>query len=113
MSCVFCKIVSGEIPADIVHGDDDCIAFRDLNPQAPVHILIIPRRHIESVDKMEDSEFPVLGKMANVARDLAREEGIDQPGYRLVLNCNEGAGQTVFHVHLHLLGGREFGWPPG
>ena len=113
MSCVFCQIADGEIPADIVHRDDDCVAFRDLNPQAPVHILIVPTRHIESVDKMDASDAPVLGKMATVARDLARREGIDQAGYRLVINCNEGAGQTVFHLHLHLLGGRAFGWPPG
>ncbi len=113
MSCIFCKIVDGEIPADIVHSDDECIAFRDLHPQAPVHILVIPRRHIETVDAMEERDIPVVGRMAAVARDIAREEGIHEAGYRLVLNCNEGAGQTVFHMHMHLLGGRDFGWPPG
>ncbi len=113
MSCIFCKIVDGEIPADIVHSDDECIAFRDLHPQAPVHILVIPRRHIETVDAMEERDAPVLGRMVAVARDIAREEGIQGAGYRLVLNCNEGAGQTVFHMHMHLLGGRDFGWPPG
>jgi len=113
MSCIFCKIVDGEIPADIVHSDDDCIAFQDLNPQAPVHILVIPRRHIESIDAMEDSDAPILGRMTTVARDIAREKGIEEAGYRLVLNCNEGAGQTVFHLHMHLLGGRDFRWPPG
>jgi len=113
MSCVFCKIVSGEINAEIVHSDDDCIAFRDLNPQALVHILVIPRKHIDSMNTMKDSESPLLGKMGLVARNLAREEGVDDEGYRLVLNCNAAAGQTVFHVHMHLLGGREFRWPPG
>ncbi len=113
MSCIFCKIVDGEIPADIVHSDDECIAFRDLHPQAPVHILVIPRRHIETVDAMEERDIPVVGRMAAVARDIAREEEIHEAGYRLVLNCNEGAGQTVFHMHMHLLGGRDFGWPPG
>jgi histidine triad (HIT) family protein len=113
MSCIFCKIVAGEIPADIVHSDDECIAFRDLHPQAPVHILVIPRRHIETVDAMEERDVPVVGRMAAVARDIAREEEIHEAGYRLVLNCNEGAGQTVFHMHMHLLGGRDFGWPPG
>ena len=113
MSCIFCKIVNGEIPSDIVYADDECIAFRDLHPQAPVHILVIPRRHIETLDALKDSDTAVVGRMAAVARDIARKEGINEAGYRLVINCNEGAGQTVFHIHLHLLGGRNFGWPPG
>jgi len=113
MSCLFCKIVSGEIDAEIVHSDDECIAFRDLNPQAPVHILVVPRRHIASINTLEDSEAPLLGRMVTVARDLAKNEGIDENGYRVVLNCNAAAGQTVFHIHMHLLGGREFRWPPG
>jgi histidine triad (HIT) family protein len=113
MSCIFCKIAGGEIDADIIHSDEFCVAFRDLDPQAPVHILIIPKKHIESMDKMEDSEAYILEKMGKVGRDLARKEGIALDGYRLVLNCNPSGGQTVFHIHMHLLGGRNLGWPPG
>jgi histidine triad (HIT) family protein len=113
VSCIFCRIAGGEIEADVIHADEACVAFRDLNPQAPVHVLIIPRRHIESIDRLADEDADILGRMGVVARDLARREGIDAAGYRLVLNCNEAGGQTVFHLHMHLLGGRDFGWPPG
>ena len=113
MSCIFCKIASGEIDAEIIYSDDSCVAFRDLEPKAPVHILIIPRAHIESMETIQDEDTHLLGKMGAVARDLAREEGIAGDGYRLILNCNASGGQTVFHLHMHLLGGRELGWPPG
>lgn len=111
--CVFCKIASGEIPADIVYEDADLLAFRDLNPQAPVHLLIIPRKHIPSLDGLWDEDSGIVGKIATVARDLARELGIAEEGYRLVTNCGPQAGQTVLHLHFHLLGGRNLGWPPG
>jgi histidine triad (HIT) family protein len=113
MPCIFCKIASGEIEAKIVHRDEFCIAFKDLNPQAPVHYLIIPRRHIESIDKLSSGDASILGRMGILARDLARSEQIADRGYRLVMNCNAAAGQTVFHLHMHLLGGRDFAWPPG
>lgn len=113
MSCIFCRIAHGEIATRLVHEDDFCVAFRDLNPQAPVHILIVPKEHIESINTLADSEAHILGKMCTIARDLALQEGIDRAGYRLVMNCNAAGGQTVFHLHMHLLGGRDFGWPPG
>lgn len=111
--CLFCNIVDGSMDADVVHEDDDVVAFRDINPQAPTHILIIPRKHISSVDDLDDGDGPLVGKLYLAARDLAREEGIADDGYRLVMNTREGAGQSVFHLHLHLLGGRSFSWPPG
>ena len=109
--CLFCRIVRKEIPANIVAETDDCIAFRDINPQAPTHILVIPRRHIASLDEADDAM--IVGRLSLVAADLARREGIAASGYRTVINTNADAGQTVFHIHLHLLGGRRLGWPPG
>lgn len=111
--CLFCKIRDGEIPGDKVYEDDDVIAFRDVNPQAPTHILVIPRKHIATINDLEIGDAAVTGKMVLAAKKIAAEEGIDQHGYRLVLNCNEGAGQTVFHIHMHLIGGRRMNWPPG
>jgi histidine triad (HIT) family protein len=111
--CLFCKIVSGEIPAKIVHEDEDCVAFRDIHPQAPTHVLVVPRRHIATLNDLTDADAAVPGRMVLAARNIAREEGVSEGGYRLVFNCNAGAGQSVFHVHLHLLGGRDFSWPPG
>lgn len=111
--CLFCKIAEGIIPATIVDSDRDLLVFRDINPQAPVHILIIPRKHIGSVAEMEDQNAELVAKMICKARDLARIEMIEESGYRLVLNNGIGAGQSVFHIHLHLLGGRKFIWPPG
>ena len=111
--CLFCKIAAGEIPSKKVFEDDDVFAFEDINPQAPVHILIIPRRHFAHVDGATDGDQAILGKLILVARILAREKGIDTGGYRLVLNTNADAGQEVYHIHLHLLGGRKFTWPPG
>lgn len=109
--CLFCRIASGEIPAKIVAETDDCVAFRDINPQAPLHVLVIPREHIPSLDQATDPE--IVGKLALLAADIARREGVTARGYRTVMNTNADAGQTVFHLHLHLIGGRPMGWPPG
>ena len=111
--CLFCRIASGEIPADLVLETPDVLAFRDINPQAPIHMLIIPREHIPSVSELEEDQARVMGQLFLAARDLARKEGIQEGGYRMVVNAGADAGQTVFHVHMHLLGGREMGWPPG
>jgi histidine triad (HIT) family protein len=109
--CLFCRIVRREIPATIVAETDDCVAFRDINPQAPVHVLVIPRLHVASLNELTDPHL--VGRLTTVATDIARKEGIADSGYRAVLNTNADAGQTVFHIHLHLLGGRRLGWPPG
>ena len=111
--CIFCKIISGDIPADIVFQDDDVLAFRDLNPQAPTHILVIPKKHIATTNDLQSDDAELVGKMHLAARQIAKQEGIADPGYRTVMNCNEEAGQTVFHIHLHVLGGRSMTWPPG
>lgn len=113
MDCLFCKIAAGEITADIVYQDDDVLAFRDINPQAPVHLLVIPRRHIATPNDAVDGDAGLLGRLYLTGRRLAAEEGIDTDGYRLVMNCNRDGGQSVFHIHLHLLGGRAMQWPPG
>ena len=109
--CAFCRIVRGELPANIVRREAGMLAFRDLNPQAPTHILIIPADHVASLDVMQDAGL--AGRLLLFARDLARSEGLAERGYRVVLNTNADGGQTVFHVHLHLLGGRAMKWPPG
>ncbi len=109
--CLFCRIVRGEIPAKLVAQTDDCVAFPDINPQAPVHVLIIPRRHVASLDELDDPE--VLGKVGLLAASIARAEGIAESGYRTVINNGSAAGQTVGHLHMHLLGGRKLKWPPG
>ncbi|RMD96641.1 MAG: histidine triad nucleotide-binding protein [Calditrichaeota bacterium] len=111
--CIFCNLISGKMKGDIVYEDDQVVAFRDINPQAPVHILVVPRQHIATVNDLTEKEAPVIGKITLVARDLAKKEGVAESGYRLVWNCNRDAGQAVFHIHLHLLGGRVFHWPPG
>ena len=112
-TCVFCRIVRGELQATLVHQDEQVTAFRDVNPQAPVHILIVPNAHISSVAAMGRQDGPLLGRLIDVANTLARQEGIAESGYRLVWNVGPDAGQSVHHVHLHLLGGRPLGWPPG
>lgn len=112
-SCVFCGIAAGSVPADIVHRDGDAVAFRDMSPKAPVHILVIPRQHLESVDDTAAADERTLGHLIAVARDIARSEGLSDAGYRLVMNTGPAAGQSVDHLHLHVLGGRELGWPPG
>ncbi len=111
--CLFCKILNGEIPADIVYESDSAIAFRDINAQAPTHVLIIPRKHIATINDLDDEDQEVVGSLYLAAKDIARAEGISDEGYRAVMNCNEGAGQSVFHIHLHVLGGRALSWPPG
>jgi histidine triad (HIT) family protein len=111
--CLFCRIVNGEIPAKKVFEDDEVIAFRDINPQAPTHVLVIPRKHIPSIDDMTEADVATIGTTVLRASHIARELGIDADGYRLVVNNGPGAGQTVFHIHFHLLGGRDFSWPPG
>ena len=109
--CLFCRIVRREIPATLVAETEDCVAFRDVRPQAPVHVLVIPREHVASLNEATDARL--VGRLAIVAAEIARKEGIAESGYRTVINTNADAGQTVFHVHLHLLGGRHLGWPPG
>ena len=109
--CLFCKVAAGEIPATIVKRGDGLIAFRDINPQAPTHLLVIPTQHVPSLNDAKDPQL--LGRMLGFARDLAREMGVAERGYRVVLNTNPDGGQTVFHLHLHLLGGRAMTWPPG
>jgi len=111
--CLFCRIVAGEIPADIVRSDEDMVAFRDIHPQAPTHLLLIPRKHIASVSDLSPEDAETMGKLFLAAKDLAQEEGIEDGGYRMVVNAGPDAGQTVFHIHLHLLGGRGMSWPPG
>lgn len=113
MDCIFCKIASGEIPAKINVQNDEIIAFDDINPRAPTHKLIIPRKHIETINDIEAQDASLIGQMVLTAKQLAKEAGIDEHGYRLVFNCNKGAGQEVYHIHLHLLGGRTMQWPPG
>jgi histidine triad (HIT) family protein len=111
--CLFCKIATGEIPANLVYQDDRLVAFRDINPQAPTHILVIPRRHIATLNELSAEDAPLVGEMVGRAATIARELGHDEAGYRTVINCNADAGQTVFHIHLHLLAGRGMTWPPG
>ncbi|HEX6695049.1 MAG TPA: histidine triad nucleotide-binding protein [Longimicrobiales bacterium] len=111
--CIFCKIVNEEIPAAVVYSDDDVIAFRDLHPKAPLHVLIIPRRHISSVNDVEADDAAVLGRLFVAARAVAESEGVAKSGYRLVMNTGSHAGQTVDHIHLHILAGRAMSWPPG
>jgi len=110
--CLFCKIAAGEIPSKLAYQDDALIAFHDINPQAPVHILIVPRKHIASLDDATDGDRELLGRVLLTARQLADDHGI-AGAYRVVNNCGESAGQSVFHIHFHLVGGRAMGWPPG
>ncbi len=111
--CLFCRMVKKEIKCDVVYEDDMVIAFRDINPQAPTHILIIPRKHIETSLDVQEEDASLIGHIYLVASRLARKEKIDKSGFRVVTNCNRDAGQAVFHLHMHLLGGRSFSWPPG
>jgi histidine triad (HIT) family protein len=109
--CIFCRIISKDIPANVVAEDEHCVAFRDINPQAPLHVLVIPRAHVASLNDVADGAL--IGRMHALATQIARAEGMSERGYRTVINTNADAGQTVFHVHLHLLAGRRLGWPPG
>ena len=113
MSCLFCKIIAREIPASIVYEDDRLLAFNDINPQAPTHVLVIPKRHIESLDNLQPGDDQIVGELVRRAAAIARERAIAASGFRTVFNTNRDAGQTVFHVHLHLLGGRSMAWPAG
>lgn len=113
MDCIFCKVIKGEIPAKVVYRDDSVIAIEDINPQAPHHILILPQKHIATLNDLNEEDNELIGHMVQTAKKLAKELGLSDDGYRLVMNCNQGAGQTVFHIHLHLMGGRMFRWPPG
>jgi histidine triad (HIT) family protein len=112
-NCTFCKIVAGEIPADVVRESDRVMAFRDLDPKAPVHILLIPKEHVESVAELDDAHAETLVDIMQAATQLARAEGVDESGWRLVTNVGADGGQSVFHLHFHLLGGRPMAWPPG
>ena len=111
--CLFCKIVNGQIPAAIVYQDERVIAFKDINPRAPMHVLVVPRRHIASLNDLTADDDGLVGEMVRRGAALARELGHSERGYRTVFNCNADAGQTVFHIHLHVLGGRTLSWPPG
>jgi histidine triad (HIT) family protein len=113
MNCIFCNIAEGKFQADIVYQDEDVVAFHDINPQAPVHILIIPRKHISTINDVEDSDAGLIGKIILTAKKIAKEKGIAEDGYRILFNCNKMGGQHVYHIHLHLLGGRQLLWPPG
>jgi histidine triad (HIT) family protein len=111
--CLFCKLVAGQIPAAIVYEDERLIAFKDINPQASTHVLVIPRRHIATLNDLGPDDDGLVGELVRRAAAIAREQGHAERGYRVLFNCNADAGQTVFHIHLHLLGGRKLGWPPG
>jgi histidine triad (HIT) family protein len=113
MSCLFCRIIAGEIPSKKAYEDDTMVAFHDVNPQAPVHVLIVPRTHIATLNDASDDDTLLLGSMQRRATAIAAELGLAERGYRTVFNCNSEAGQSVFHIHMHLLGGRPMAWPPG
>ena len=110
---VFLKIIDREIKAEIVHEDSHCLAFKDINPQAPTHVLIIPKRHIATLNDLAASDAALVGELFLAAKEVAKASGLAESGYRIAVNCGAGAGQSVFHVHLHLLGGRRLSWPPG
>jgi histidine triad (HIT) family protein len=113
MACLFCRIVNREIPATIVFEDDEVLAFEDIAPQAPTHLLVIPKRHIATLNDLDEGDRALIGRLPIVAAGLARERGFDEAGYRVVMNCNDDGGQTVYHIHMHLMGGRRFTWPAG
>ena len=113
MSTIFTKIINKEIPADILYEDDDILAFRDINPQAPIHFLVIPKKEIRTLNDIEEDDKDLIGKLFIIAKELAKSEGISEEGYRTIFNCNEHGAQTVYHIHLHVLGGRQMTWPPG
>lgn len=113
MDCLFCKIAKGEIPAKVIYRDDLIVAFDDINPQAPIHKVIIPQKHIATINDLHDEDSDLMGYLVQTASMLAKQLDIAEKGYRLLFNCNANGGQTVFHIHLHLLGGRQMTWPPG
>ncbi|MEN3038550.1 MAG: histidine triad nucleotide-binding protein [Candidatus Kryptonium sp.] len=111
--CIFCEIIAGRMPADFVYEDDEIVAFKDINPQAPIHILVVPRRHFSTLLDLKPEDAPLAGRLLIVANEVAKKFNIHSRGFRLVFNCNREAGQSIYHVHLHLLGGRIMMWPPG
>ena len=111
--CIFCRIINKEVPSNIIYEDDDITAFYDINPQAPVHIMVVPKKHITTINGMSESDSGLIGKVFLVVKKLAEDNNISEDGYRVVVNCNRNAGQEVFHIHFHLMGGRKFSWPPG
>ena len=111
--CLFCKIVNGEITSDLIYEDDDVVAFNDLNPQAPHHFLCIPKQHITTTNDLQDGHALIVGKLILAAKKVATDLGVADDGYRMVMNCNQHGGQSVFHIHLHVLAGRQMSWPPG
>ncbi len=111
--CLFCKMVAGEIKPDVVYEDEAVLAFRDINPQAPTHVLVIPKQHISTINDINSEDAQLIGRLYLAAKEVAELDGIAEDGYRTVMNCNLAAGQSVFHIHLHLLGGRNLHWPPG
>jgi histidine triad (HIT) family protein len=111
--CIFCRVAAHELPARILYEDEHCLVFHDIRPKAPVHLLVIPRKHIASLNEASDEDKMLLGHIMTVVSRMAKEQGVDGSGYRAVINTNEEAGQTVFHLHVHILGGRVFHWPPG
>jgi histidine triad (HIT) family protein len=113
MDCLFCKIANGEIPVEKVYEDEEVVAFNDINPEAPVHILIVPKKHISSIAEIEAEDLSIVSKIFSAAKLLAEKNGLSENGYRIVNNCGKDGGQTVMHLHFHLLGGRSFNWPPG
>jgi histidine triad (HIT) family protein len=113
MDCLFCKIIAREIPGSIVYEDDRVIAFNDIRPQAPTHVLVVPKRHIESLNELQPGDDQIVGELVRRAAAIAKERGVSASGFRTVLNTNRDGGQTVFHIHVHLLGGRSMQWPPG
>ena len=111
--CLFCKMIAGEIPCDIVYENESVFAFRDIDPKAPTHILLIPKKHIRSINELGESERNLAGELLLTAKKIAKDEGIDKSGFRTIFNTNSDGGQTVFHIHMHILGGRKMAWPPG
>ncbi|EDY85867.1 histidine triad protein [gamma proteobacterium HTCC5015] len=111
--CLFCKIIAGEIPADVVYENDKVLAFRDINAQAPTHVLVIPKVHIATIEDIQPEQASIMGDLFLAAQAVAKVDGLSEAGYRTVMNCQEGAGQSVFHIHLHVIGGRPLSWPPG
>lgn len=113
MDCLFCKIAQGKIPAQVVYEDQDIMVFKDIAPQAPIHLLIIPKTHLDTINDVDDEHAVLLGRLILTARQMAKETGCSETGYRLLFNVNKHGGQAVYHIHLHLLGGRQLDWPPG
>ena len=113
MDCVFCKIADGKIPSDVIYEDEDVIAFNDLDPQAPIHFLVIPKKHIESIASLEETDHKIVGHIFDVIKKIAKDKELNDKGYRVISNVGEDGGQTVPHLHFHVLGGRGFKWPPG